>query len=188
MWYVRRLLVDGNGEGPAASAAGGRRAVWLACATCAWAWLFSLQSFYYAAGGTFGGNAFPPVLVQPLLRREPAAVSLMWSTGALKVLVGLFALALVARPRAWLPRWLLLGAACFGVLLMAGYEALASLVQHALMVAGVLPIPPELGAESARWHLWLFDPWWLLGAILLALTAWQGRHRPPPQVEGAQRR
>ncbi len=142
MWYVRRLLVDGNGECPAASAAGGRRAVWLACATCAWAWLFSLQSFYYAAGGTFGGNAFPPVLVEPLLRREPAAVSLMWSTGALPVLVGLFALALVARPRAWLPRW----------------------------------------------HLWLFDPWWLLGGILLALTAWQGRHRPPPQVEGAQRR
>nr|MDQ6900219.1 DUF3995 domain-containing protein [Candidatus Dormibacteraeota bacterium] len=99
---------------------------------------------------------------------------------ALKVLVGLLALALITGPPGGLPRRLLAGAAWLGAVLMAGYEGLASLVQHALMVAGVLPIPAGLGAESARWHLWLFDPWWLLGGVLLGLTAWQARYRHQP--------
>ncbi|PZR66181.1 MAG: DUF3995 domain-containing protein [Candidatus Dormiibacter spiritus] len=151
--------------------------VWLGWATCAWAWIFSLQSFYFAAGGSVGSSAFPPALVQPVMERQPAAVALMWGTGALKVLVGLLALALIAGPRGWLARRLLLGVAWLGSVLIAGYEGLASLIQHALMVAGVVPIPAGLGGESARWHLWLFDPWWLLGGVLLGLTAWQARYR-----------
>ncbi|WP_338180393.1 DUF3995 domain-containing protein [Candidatus Dormiibacter inghamiae] len=136
-----------------------------------------MQSFYFAAGGSVGSSAFPPALVHPVMERQPAALALMWGTGALKVVVGLLVLALIAGPRGWLPRRPLRWAALLGAVLMAGYEGLASLIQHALMVAGVVPIPAGLGGESARWHLWLFDPWWLLGGVLLGLTAWQARYR-----------
>jgi hypothetical protein len=40
------------------------------------------------------------------------------------------------------------------------------------MVAGVLDIPAGLGEASARWHLVLWDPWWLLGGVLLGLATW----------------
>jgi hypothetical protein len=93
-------------------------------------------------------------------------------TGVLKVLAGLVALALV---RPWgrvVPRRLLLVAAWGPAAIFCLYAA-ANFVDHGLMESGARSIPDALGADALRWHLLLWDPWWLLGGILFAAAAWQ---------------
>lgn len=146
-------------------------ASWAGYAACAWAVLFSAQSFYYAAGGTLGASTWPPVLVAPVLARDPMWIAIMWGTGAAKVVIGLFALALVQRWGRLFPCWmLLLGAWGLGICL--ALYGLASWVQHGLMAAGVLAIPAGLGRDTPMWwHFLLWDPWWLLGGILFITAA-----------------
>jgi hypothetical protein len=149
----------------------------IAYAAAGWACAFAAQSFYYAAGGTAGASAFPPSITEPVLARHPGAVAVMWGTGALKLLAAGLALALVRRwSSVWLDRGLTFVA--WGAAVVMGlYEGLLSLVQHALMLAGAVAVPAGLGRESARWHVWLFDPYWLLGGLLFAALAWQRRGR-----------
>lgn len=145
-------------------------------ATCAWALIFAAVSFYWAAGGTIGAETIGPALAGLARVRDPEFIAILWITGALKVAAGLLALALVQSWGRLIPRWLLLLAgwgASAGLILYGG----ASFVQHALMVAGAIAIPAGLGETAARWHLLLWDPWWLLGGLLFAATAWgYGRH------------
>ncbi len=145
---------------------------WAAYAACAWALIFAAVSFYWAAGGTIGADTNAPAIARHVLAREPGWVALIWLTGCLKLIVALIALALV---RPWgraIPRRLLLAAAWCASAIMTVYEGVASLIQHALMVAGVVATPEGLGARSARWHLILWDPWWLLGGLLLGVATW----------------
>jgi hypothetical protein len=154
-----------------------RSPAWAGYAAATWAFIFSLQSFYYAAGGTAGAETFPPSMVQPVQARDPTWVAIMWATGALKVIAGVLALALV---QAWgrkLPRWLLLAAGWGATALLGLYEGAASWVQHALMVAGAIDIPAGLGRTSAYWHLLLWDPWWFLGGVLFGLATWHYQRR-----------
>lgn len=159
------------------------RPAWAGYAACAWALLFAALSFYWAAGGTLAVETNAPAITRPVLAREPGWIALLWATGALKAVAGLLALALV---RPWgmvLPRRLLLAGGWAAFAIMALYEGAASLLQHALMVAGLIATPAGLGATSARWHLLLWDPWWLLGGILFGLATWryQQRSSPAPQ-------
>lgn len=155
---------------PSVGATQSRSRPWAGYAAAAWAFVFSLQSFYYAVGGTAGVATFPPSLVTPLLAREPAAVATMWATGVLKVIAGVLALALVQHWGRKIPRRLLLVAGGIAVAIMGIYEGAASWVQHALMVAGVIDIPAGLGRRSAYWHLVFWDPWWLVGGLLFGLA------------------
>ncbi len=152
-----------------------RTAHWAGYAACAWAVVFAAVSFYWAVGGTAGVNTNAPAITKHVLARDPGWIAIIWGTGALKIIAGLLALALV---RPWgraIPRWLLLTAAGGAVAIMGGYEGAASLIQHALMVAGVIGTPEGLGATSARWHLLLWDPLWLIGGILFGIAAWEYR-------------
>ena len=169
----------------AVSPATARSAVWAGYAACAWAFVFAALSFFWAAGGTAGVNTNAPAVTKPVLARDPTWIAILWGTGVLKVLAGLLALALV---RPWgraLPRWLLLTAAWTAVAIIGGYEGALSLIQHALMVAGVIAVPSGLGETSARWHLCLWDPWWLVGGILLCIAAWHYSRRSRSARQGA---
>jgi hypothetical protein len=46
-----------------------------------------------------------------------------------------------------------------------------NLIQHALMKTGVVPVPRGLDAQALPWHLWLWDPYWILGGLLLLFAA-----------------
>jgi hypothetical protein len=143
------------------------RATWPAYAACAWALLFALPSFYWAAGGEVGMET---------IARDPDAISLIndpvvvFATGVLKVLGGLLALALVQpwgstfRHPLRLIAWI--GGGC--CVLYGG----ALLIQHGLMVAGAIDTPDVLGAIAVRWHFWFWDPWWIVGGVLFGLAAW----------------
>ena len=111
-------------------------------------------------------------------------IAALWVIGAAKLALGLLALAVAyGRPRA--PR---LQRACRLAVLLAGVlcavYGLANLVQHSLMALGVVDVPSGLGRTAMWWHLGLWDPWWILGGVLLVLTARAARPARPAAAPG----
>jgi Protein of unknown function (DUF3995) len=153
-----------------------RYATWAAYAACAWAFAFAALSFYWAAGGTAGAETIGEAVTKPVLAREPGWIALLWATGALKALGGLLALALVQPWGRVIPRWMRLTAAWGAGALMFLYGG-ASMVQFSLMSAGVLSVPASVGTTAVRWHLLLWEPWWMLGGLLFMAAAWLAGRR-----------
>jgi len=139
------------------------------------AFAYALVSLYWAVGGhgllsTVGGY------VEQFARRGgPVAVLVALAATGAKVAGGLLALALV-RPwgRVVPRRWLLLGSAGASVLLVAygGLYVLAG----ALVLAGVIHPAGNADRAALRWHAGVWDLWFLVWGILLALATagyWQ---------------
>jgi hypothetical protein len=147
--------------------------MWIGYAACGWALLFAVMSFYWVAGGKIGIHTIAAKVEEIALANDPVVV---FVTGVLKVLLALLALALAQSWGTIIPRWLLLlagwGAGIF-LLLYGG----ANLVDHGLMVTGAIDTPSVLGHRAARWHLFFWDPWWLLGGILFTVTTWRFQRR-----------
>jgi hypothetical protein len=149
------------------------RSNWAAYGACAWALAFGAMSFYWAAGGlaaidTIGGE--PERLARA---RDAEFVAVQWVTGALKVLAALAVLALVRSRSVRVPRRLLALVLGVGGALLLLYEA-AELVQHLLMAVGAID-QGDLDDTALIGHLAFWDPWWILGASLFAIAAWQQR-------------
>jgi len=153
-----------------------RYAAWAAYAACAWAFAFAALSFYWAAGGTAGAETIGEAVTKPVLAREPGWIALLWATGVLKALGGLLALSLVQPWGRAIPRWMRLTAAWGAGALMFLYGG-ASMVQFTLMAAGVLSVPASVDATAVRWHLLLWEPWWMLGGLLFMAAAWLAGRR-----------
>ena len=126
--------------------------------------------------GTAGAETIGEAVTKPVLAREPGWIALLWATGVLKALGGLLALSLVQPWGRAIPRWMRLTAAWGAGALMFLYGG-ASMVQFALMAAGALSIPASVGATAVRWHLLLWEPWWMLGGLLFMAAAWLAGRR-----------
>lgn len=144
------------------------QATWYATAASIWSFAFAALTFYWALGGTAGIETIGPAITG--LAGDPVFLIFLWLTGIFKLLAGLLALALFQPWAAIFPQRLRLAAAwALGLgLLLYG---LASFIQHLLMLTSVVPLPAGLGAYAARWHLALWDPWWMLGGLLFLLAA-----------------
>ena len=133
------------------------------------AFAYALMSLYWAVGGhalvsTIGGY------VEQFARRGGALPVLIALAAALaKVAAGLLALALV---RPWgrvIPRgWLLSGSAGASALLVA-YGGLTVLL-GALVLSGVIHPAGGVDRTALRWHVGVWDLWFLVWGILLALA------------------
>jgi hypothetical protein len=134
------------------------------------------MSFYWALGGRAGGETIGPAITKPVLAGDPMMLAILWITGALKAVAGVGALALVQPWGRHIPRWALLLGGWGASALFLVYGA-ANLIQDALFVVGAIPTPAGIGAVAARWHLFLWDPWWLLGGVLFALATWSYSQR-----------
>jgi len=158
-------------NGPSTSAASGWSAVGTGTAYAAAivAFAYALMSLYWALGGhalvsTIGGY------VEQFARRGgvlPVLVALAATLA--KVAGGLLALALV-RPwgRAVPRRWLLTGSAGASVLLV-GYGGVNVLL-GALVLSGVIHPAGSVDRMALRWHVAVWDLWFLVWGILLALA------------------
>jgi hypothetical protein len=130
---------------------------------------YALISLYWALGGhalvsTVGGY------VEHFARRGGALPVLVALAATLaKVVGGLLALALV---RPWgrvVPRgWLLIGSAAASVLLVV-YGGLNVLL-GALVLSGVIHPTGSVDRTALRWHVGVWDLWFLMWGILLALA------------------
>jgi Protein of unknown function (DUF3995) len=153
------------------------------------AFAYALMSLYWALGGhglvsTIGGY------VEQFTRRGgilPVVIALAATLA--KVAGGLLALAMV-RPwgRAVPRRWLLAGSAVASALLVV-YGGLNVLL-GALVLSGVIHPTGSVDRKALRWHVGVWDLWFLVWGILLALAAvgyWRRTVRGLPRDEAANR-
>jgi Protein of unknown function (DUF3995) len=148
---------------------------WPAYAAAAWAFVFAVPSFYWAAGGEIALDTLAVELERDALERDSGTVALTWFTGALKVLGGFVALSLVRPWGARIPRRLRLVAALGAGVGLTLYGA-AGLVEKILMETGAIDVSASFGSDRVIWYLLLWDPYWLLGGILFLLAALRFRH------------
>jgi hypothetical protein len=170
-------------KGQSAPAASG----WLAVGTVAAyaaaiiAFAYALVSLYWALGGhalvsTIGGY------VEQFARRGGALPVLIALAATLaKVVGGLLALALVRPWGRMVPRgWLLTGSAGASALLVV-YGGLNVLL-GALVLSGVIHPAGNADRTALRWHVGVWDLWFLVWGTLLALALLGYWHRTATQA------
>jgi hypothetical protein len=148
-----------------------RATAWAAYAACALALLSAVPSFYWALGGTAGLDTVGGAIEELGRAHDPRGVALGAAAGVLKVAGGLLALALV---RPWgraVPRWLLLGAAWAASMVLTAYGGLLVAV-GTLVLTGVLRPAGPVDRTALRWHVMLWDLWFLVWGLLLGVAAW----------------
>jgi hypothetical protein len=149
-----------------------RATAWAAYAACALALLSAVPSFYWALGGTAGLDTVGGAIEELGRAHDPRGVALGAAAGVLKVAGGLLALALV---RPWgraVPRRLLLGAAWAASVVLVGYGGLLEAV-GALVLAGVIDPAGPVDRTALRWHVLVWDLWFLVWGLLLGVAAWR---------------
>jgi hypothetical protein len=149
-----------------------RATVWAAYAACALALLYAVPSFYWALGGIAGLHTVGGAIERLGRTHDPAGIALGIGAGVLKVAGGLLALALV---RPWgraIPRWLLLGAAWAASVVLSAYGGLLVAV-GALVLTGRISASGPVDRTALRWHVLLWDLWFLVWGLLLGVAAWQ---------------
>ena len=142
-----------------------------AYAACALALLYAVPSFYWALGGTAGLDTVGGAIEQLGRSRDPAGVALGIGAGVLKVAGALLALALV---RPWgraIPRRLLLGAAWAASTVLTAYGGLLVAV-GALVLTGLVSPAGPVDRTALRWHVLLWDLWFLVWGLVLGVAAW----------------
>lgn len=164
------------------------RASWAAYAAVGWAVLFAAQSFYGAAGGTFGLATFGREIERQARARDPDFIAFVWVTGGLKLVAGLLAVALTGRRWRGVPTGRLLRGVAWATSAFLLFYGGANLVHHGLMQAGVLDVPDGLGQTGLWGHLFLWDPWWMLGGVLFTMAAHHHRQAAAREVRESARR
>jgi Protein of unknown function (DUF3995) len=155
---------------PAASRRPSRTA-WAAYAACVLALLSAIPSFYWAAGGTIGLDTVGGAIEELARARDPAGVALGIGAGVLRVVGAVLALALV-RPRGRrVPRRLVGGVAWAASVVLTLYGGLLVAV-GALVLAGVIGPAGPVDRTALRWHVLLWDLWFLVWGLLLGVAAW----------------
>lgn len=107
---------------------------------------------------------------------SPALMVLVWGVGFAKVLAGLLALALVMPWGRVFPRWMMLAAGWGGATVLTLYGGVLVAVQALVVGAIIVPSGP-VDWNALRWHLFLWDPWFLLWGVLLGVAAWHYTRR-----------
>ncbi len=148
---------------------GPRLAHWAAYGAAVAAFGYAAVSLYWAVGGTAGLSTVGGVAEKMARSGGVAAVAVIAVTVLLKSLGGLLALAMV---RPWGQR---LPGHALGIAGLAGSAVL--ILYGAVEVAGEAlaetgAIRPSAPADWAalRWHLGLWDPWFLVWGLLLAIA------------------
>jgi hypothetical protein len=181
--FVERVLADaaparaGRRRGSDRAVTRPRAADWAAYAACALALLYAVPSFYWALGGTAGLDTVGGSIEELARRGDPAGVAVGIGAGILKVAGGLLALALV---RPWgrvVPRRLLLGAAWAASVVLTGYGGLLVVV-GTLVLAGVIGPAGPVDRTALRWHVLVWDLWFLVWGLLLGAAAWHAGREP----------
>jgi hypothetical protein len=144
---------------------------WAAYAACALALLYAVPSFYWALGGTAGLDTVGGAIEELGRSRDPAGVALGIGAGVLKVAGALLALALVHPWGRAMPRRLLLGSAWAASAVLIVYGGLLVVV-GALVLTGLVSPSGPVDRTALRWHVLLWDLWFLVWGLLLGVAAW----------------
>lgn len=152
------------------------RSAWAGYAACTLALLHAAVSFYWASGSSAGLSTVGASWKRWAGPAPPVLVVLIWGVGFAKVLAGLLALALVMPWGRVFPRWMMLAAGWGGATVLTLYGGVLVAVQ-ALVVGGIIVPSGPVDWNALRWHLFLWDPWFLLWGVLLGVATWHYTRR-----------
>ncbi|MBV8916099.1 MAG: DUF3995 domain-containing protein [Acetobacteraceae bacterium] len=138
------------------------------------AFAFAAISLYWALGGTAAIDTIGGQLASSGRAGAPITLALVWAAVVLKLGVGLLALALVQRWGRWIPRWMLLTAACTAAAVLTVYGAV-QVIAEALVETGMIRPAGEIDWYALRWHMLLWDPWFLIWGLVLGTAALEYR-------------
>jgi hypothetical protein len=145
--------------------------LWAAYGAAVAAFGYAAVSLYWAAGGTAGLSTVGGAAEQMARSGGVAAVAVIVVTVLVKTLGGLLALAMVKPWGRLLPGRALgiAGLAVSAALILYGAVEVAG---EALAETGVIRPSASADWTALRWHLGLWDPWFLIWGLLLAITTW----------------
>jgi hypothetical protein len=135
--------------------------------------LYAALSLYWTVGGTMLIETVGGTVEDLALRGGGAAVALGLGATVLKLLAGALAFALVrSRGRV---RWLLILSALAGFVLIVYGGVLVAV--GALVLTGVVDPDTAVDRTALIWHVTLWDLWFLVWGILLAIATVGYRQR-----------
>jgi len=150
---------------------------WEAYPSGACAGLFAAVSFYWAVGGTTGLRGVGGFAERMAHSGGAGAAAVIWATVAIKVAGAVLSLALVRPWGAALPRRWRAGVAGAGSVVLIIYGGFL-VTGEALVELGVVTPSTPVDWTALRWHLALWDPWFLVWGLLLGTATWRFRRRP----------
>ena len=144
---------------------------WAAPTAAVLAFASAAVTAYWLAGGTAGLDTVGGEVERLARERSSGAVAGLALTLLLKLAAGFLALAL-SGPRPARALVMLALVAGVGLALYGGVLVLAG----ALALAGVAGEPSD--EYALRWHVFFWDPWFVVWGVALAVAAWRVRSRP----------
>ncbi|MCE6995123.1 DUF3995 domain-containing protein [Saccharothrix sp. S26] len=161
---------------------GGR---WLGWAVFVVGALYAVVSAYWAVGGTAGLDTLGGALAEMARARDPQLIVIVWSTVVLKLVGAVLGLALVQPWGRRVPRWLLLTASWGATVVLVLYGGVL-VVAQSLIAVGVVPRASSFDPVAFYWHLFVWDPWFLLWGVLLGVATLRfARRRQDPGSHSA---
>jgi len=135
-----------------------------------WGVLFGGLNLSWSLGGEVLLNRMAESIQEQAAEGDTALLVLNTVGGLGKVVIGILALATIARWGRRIPRRLHLALLYAGGVLLVLYGG-ANWTQMLLVELGVVDVPRSIGEEQVRWYLLLWEPLWILGGALLLWTA-----------------
>lgn len=132
-------------------------------AAALWAFLFASISFYWAAGGQVGINTLGESIER--LSRSPSFNVVVWLSALLKLAAGLVILTLLSQ-RLSLSWKKLVSVFAYGTGFLCVLYGMLNIGARILMFTGILATPASMSSTAADWHLFFWNPFWIMGGVL----------------------
>jgi hypothetical protein len=151
-----------------------RATVWPARAAAALAFASAAVSCYWTAGGTFLLDTVGGAIEELARERSLGAVTLGAATVLLKVVAGVLALALLHPPAEAFRRRVLILASGVASAILCLWGGV-NVVVGALVLNGAVNPSGDIDRYALRWHVLLWDMWFLIWGVTLALAGTAAR-------------
>src|SRR4029453_10488157 len=145
---------------------------WPAYAAAMLAFSSAAVSLYWTLGGTALLDALGGTFERLARDRSTAALALGIGVVLVKVAGGLLGLALVRPWGARIGRRLLLLPSLAGSLILVLYGG-AAVLAGGLVLADVITPSGPVDRHALRWHVFVWDVWFLVWGVALGLAAWR---------------
>lgn len=126
-------------------------------------------SLYWALGGTLGLDTIGGEIEEAGRSRNPLLIAIVAGVAVIEAIAALFALALVRPWGRMFPRTLMIVLGWLGTAALVLYGGVLSSVE-ALVEIGVIRPAGDVDWKAFHWHLYLWDPYFLIWGILLGLA------------------
>jgi hypothetical protein len=153
-----------------------RRARWAARLAAGLAFASAAVSLYWAVGGTLLLDTVGGAIEDLARDRSLWAVAVGTATVLLKVAAGILALALVHVPGGGRRQRFLLLANGVASAILCVWGA-ANVVVGALVLGGVITSSADVDRHALRWHVLVWDMWFLVWGLALAVAVAAVRRR-----------